>query len=508
MIPADQVHASSSYLSDVEGHGYIRLITTLIVTFSILLISTFTNSDMYGQVILNGPYPVNGSPHTSYAIPNTTNQQTAAAHQTIRTVYLGNILADMSITEVLDNVKSGTILSVRPYPEKNVLFIAFVEPSAAAHFYNQATKNHLTINGVELKVGWGKPSPIHHNIHLALQNGATRNVFLGSLDETATEESLREDLSRFGFIEHIKMIPEKHIAFVHFLCINNAMRCVNTLPAEPNWRGRRIYYGKDRCGQKSLNMSPQQQPQQQAYTTYSHNPATFQIGYPPMTYDMYTGAPVEFYPAPQGTVYNSSSSLAGVANRTIYLGNIHPDTTSEDICNVIRGGILSQIRFMPDKHIAFITFVDPALAASFYNQASFHYLVIKNRRLKIGWGKPTALPPLVLNAVVNGGSRNVYIGNIDSSITEEKLKHDFSEYGDIELVNTLEEKNCAFVNFTSILSAVHAIEGIRSKEEYKRFRINYGKDRCGNQPRVQQTPRPPQAINPNSPIEEMLTDIE
>jgi hypothetical protein len=34
------------------------------------------------------------------------------------------------------------------------------------------------------------------------------------------------------------------------------------------------------------------------------------------------------------------NSLAGVANRTIYLGNIHPDTTCEEICNVVRGGIL------------------------------------------------------------------------------------------------------------------------------------------------------------------------
>ena len=29
----------------------------------------------------------------------------------------------------------------------------------------------------------------------------------------------------------------------------------------------------------------------------------------------------------------------------------------------------------------------------------------------------------------------------------EKLKRDFGEYGDIELVNFLKEKNCAFVNF-------------------------------------------------------------
>ena len=31
-------------------------------------------------------------------------------------------------------------------------------------------------------------------------------------------------------------------------------------------------------------------------------------------------------------------------NRTIYLGNIHPETTAEDLCNAIRGGVLESIR--------------------------------------------------------------------------------------------------------------------------------------------------------------------
>lgn len=45
-------------------------------------------------------------------------------------------------------------------------------------------------------------------------------------------------------------------------------------------------------------------------------------------------------------------------NRTVYLGNIHPETNLEEICNTIRGGILQQIRYIQDKHIAFVTFVD------------------------------------------------------------------------------------------------------------------------------------------------------
>ena len=39
-------------------------------------------------------------------------------------------------------------------------------------------------------------------------------------------------------------------------------------------------------------------------------------------------------------------------NRNIYLGNIHPDTTVEELCNNIRGGALQQIRLLTDKNIA------------------------------------------------------------------------------------------------------------------------------------------------------------
>lgn len=443
---------------------------------------------------------------TAYAHHVQSPQLSSATHQTARTVYVGNIPPDTPVSDILDHVKTGIIDSVRPLPEKNCIFITFVEAAAAAQFFHETSTKKLIVNGAELKIGWGRPSAIPANIQMALQNGASRNVFLGSLDESVNEQYLRENLARFGQIEHIKIIKDKSIAFVHFLSTSNAIKCVTTLPTESNWASRRVNYGRDRCAPstKSSNASVYlAQPIYPSSGTYQNT--AYQVRFPSVSYDPYTGAAVEVYQshpavattpvsvaAGNGTSLDSLvnvNPLAGVANRTIYLGNIHPDTTCEEICNVIRGGILSHIRYMPDKHIAFVTFVDPALALHFYNQSMYNGLVIKNRRLKIGWGKASALSPTVIAAVQNGGSRNVYLGNIDDTITEEKLKQDFSDYGEIELVNTLKEKNCAFVNFTSIAAAVRAIEGIRSKEEYKKFRINYGKDRCGNPPRTNVTNR-------------------
>ncbi|PFH58190.1 hypothetical protein XA68_14030 [Ophiocordyceps unilateralis] len=78
-------------------------------------------------------------------------------------------------------------------------------------------------------------------------------------------------------------------------------------------------------------------------------------------------------------------------------------------------------------------------------------------------------------------------------------KRDFSEYGEIELVNTLREKSCAFVNFTNIANAIKAIEAIRGRDEYKKFKVNFGKDRCGNPPRQMQQNQSPRGDGVTSP---------
>ncbi|GAB5589038.1 hypothetical protein Unana1_03938 [Umbelopsis nana] len=424
----------------------------------------------------------NATPYAHHVGQPTAAQMQSVPNQSARTVYIGNIPAETTISEILDLVKSGIIEAVRTFPEKSCAFITFVDGAAAAHLYHEANTKRLVVNGNELKVGWGKPNGSSPSLHVALQSGATRNVYLGDLDDNVIEQSLRDQLSKFGHIEHIKILRERNIAFVHFLSIASAIRCVNNLPNDAKWASCRINYGKDRCAYRSkMTQMSGMHPSQQYPPSSSGN---YQVPFGSISYDPFTGTTIDSFGNHPSSLYHSNASIAAIANRTIYLGNIHPDTTTEEICNVVRGGILNHIRYMPDKHIAFIAFVDPTLALNFYSQASYHGIVIKNRRLKVGWGKPSALSASVIAAVQNGGSRNVYLGNIDETITEDKLRQDFGEYGDIELVNTLKEKNCAFVNFTSIASAVRAIDGIRSKDEYKKFRINYGKDRCGNPPRM------------------------
>ena len=395
-----------------------------------------------------------------------------------RTVYLGNIPPETSAEEILGHVRSGQIESVRLLPDKNCAFISFLDGSSATHFHSDAILKKLAIRGQDIKVGWGKPAQVPTSVSVAVQqSGASRNVYLGNLPETVTEAELRDDLGKFGSIDTVKIVREKAIGFVHFLSISNAIKAVSQLPQEPKWQApRRVYYGKDRCAYVSK--------------TQQQNAAQY-LGIAPGYAHMLNGADRDLISnalAQQSVAAAAVATQAGGANnlgnRTVYLGNIHPETTIEEICNVVRGGLLHHIRYIPDKHICFVTFIDPTSAASFYALSNIQGLMIHNRRLKIGWGKHSgALPPAIALAVSGGASRNVYVGNLDESWTEERLRQDFSEYGEIELVNTLREKSCAFVNFTNISNAIKAIEAIRSREDYQRFKVNFGKDRCGNAPR-------------------------
>lgn len=96
--------------------------------------------------------------------------------------------------------------------------------------------------------------------------------------------------------------------------------------------------------------------------------------------------------------------------------------------------MIAQLRYMPEKHIAvrltlcvqrpvvqpslpvlpsfccsqFVSFVDPACAAAFYQWANMTGLMLNSRRLKIGWGKHSGpLSPQLLAAVQQGASRNI-----------------------------------------------------------------------------------------------------
>ncbi|KAG0657203.1 hypothetical protein C6P45_002511 [Maudiozyma exigua] len=212
---------------------------------------------------------------------------------------------------------------------------------------------------------------------------------------------------------------------------------------------------------------------------------------------------------------NTSAKIASVmgsdaGNRTIYIGNINPRSKPEDICNVVRGGILQSIRFIEAKHICFVTFIEASAAVQFYANAFIDPIVLHGNTLKLGWGNYSGpLPKSIALAVTVGGSRNVYVSLPDVAFKDkfisnpeykqyheqfklpsaEQLRTDFSTYGAIEQINYMKDSHCCWINFMNISSAIKLVEESNNKKNrleekfngrYNGLIINYGKDRCGN----------------------------
>ncbi len=95
-----------------------------------------------------------------------------------------------------------------------------------------------------MKIGWGKSTHLPQSISVAVANGASRNVYIGFVDETVTRDALHEEYAVFGEIELVNMIPEKKIAFVSFTDITSAIKAVEHMRQKGN---KRVNFGKDRC---------------------------------------------------------------------------------------------------------------------------------------------------------------------------------------------------------------------------------------------------------------------
>lgn len=222
-------------------------------------------------------------------------------------------------------------------------------------------------------------------------------------------------------------------------------------------------------------------------------------------------------------------------NRTLFLGNLHPNTTVEEIANNVRaGGLVEWIRSYPAKHICFITFIDPAVALKFYLMHQvYHQLVIHGNEICVKWGK-NHLGPLsrdIALAVTAGASRNVYIGHKKGPRSndvllpnEQELRRDFSRLGDIEQVNFFLKRNCGFVNFLNIIDAVDVVDAFKAGDEekvtakvgddgsfyakYSQFNISFGKDRCGNPLKFSFKRRDPEALTSDAPLSPKDTSPE
>ena len=131
-----------------------------------------------------------------------------------------------------------------------------------------------------------------------------------------------------------------------------------------------------------------------------------------------------------------------------------------------------------------VPFIDPAAALTFFHAASHQGLILNHRRLDLGWGKMLANLARTRLGIHSGSTRNVYVGNFEGfeTFSEDKLRRDFWEYGDIKFVNFLKEKSCGLSTFPT-LTMSSGPSRVSNKPDYSNLRIAHGTCCCANPPR-------------------------
>jgi RNA recognition motif-containing protein len=403
-----------------------------------------------------------------------------------RTIYIGGIPPGTSAHDLFNQIRGAPIEGLRILPEKSCAFVDFYDPAGALCFFqrHEASKKAIMIQGKAVKVSWAKPSALSEVVQRAIRNGATRNVYLGSVecddgDVEGKRAELRQAFAKFGAIDMVKVVPERKIAFVHMASVAAALDAVNTLSVDAQWHGKKISFGSDRCGDRP---PPGVHPSLAIKRTLSNYEDDYDL-------EPRTKAPSNSQP--------SASKPTPATYRTVYIGGLPEGTRIDELCDIIRGGLIQSIRLSPEKGCAFVTFVDEPSATTFQSFFTHYGFLVRGQPAKLGWGKPSPVPGQVTAALQKGATRNLYIGNIElGKIVAEEPKTYLARlceesFGPVETINLLTAKNVAFVTFCNLLDSVKAMAGLRQMREFAQCKIAYGKDRCAQPPRTPFFPQPP-----------------
>jgi RNA recognition motif-containing protein len=386
-----------------------------------------------------------------------------------RSVYIGNLSPDTTYHDVCQVANHfGAIELTKLLPHKYCAFLNFVNQANAEEFYRAATvaDNPIVVCGNQIKVGWAKTSPIQPEVLKEIEAGATRSLFVGSVAPTVTEEIMSDVFAPFGAIDSIIILRDKGIAFVNLTSVKAAINAKTSL-ATTELHGRRIHvnFAKESKGIAPVRLQDLK-PGEGKTNAPTHRPRP---AFRPPPFPQATAFPHAGNPTP--------TVDGGPLSRSLYLGNLHPETTYHDILPIAnRFGAVEYAKIVPAKKCAFLNFVDDRAAQAFYYN-SFQQLNIKGNDIRLGWAKSSPIAPPLLDHIRSGATRNLFVGNITEGVTEDMLKELFAPFGEFDSIAIMHQKGIAFVNMTSVNAAVTARAGLQGHElGGKPLKINYAKE--------------------------------
>jgi len=456
---------------------------------------------------LRGPPQSYGAPPQSYGAPPATNS---------RAVYC-TFPSDIQYHDLCKWAnRFGCIESIFKKESKRGFsaFVNFVDSETALACFSSSQGNNSIVGGHPVRVNWAKSTPIRSRMAAAIAEGATRNLYIGNLPATATKEQIEAMFAAYAPFDIVTHNVEKAIAFVNTCSIKSAMsgkaamdgQLMEDKPLRVNYakeggrRGGRGPPQRQMAPQRNPQMAPQRNPlpynntnsnpyaniQEQQPNDYYSAPApssnpyaqsffeseqNFGLGmgasqgqgssydsYGPTHYNNRTLGPSNSNPYAQPP---SSGNKRGPipAGRSIYMANLPPNATIHDVVQLTNQfGSLENVSIKADKHIAFINYIQSSSASAFMQTYQHNPATVQNTPVKIAWAKSTPLRQDISQAIVEGASRNLYIGNLPMGTTEEELLSLFQSHQHCYHAVVVPGKNIGFVHFSSIKGAMNALQ--------------------------------------------------
>ncbi|KAF9402198.1 hypothetical protein BGX21_010935 [Mortierella sp. AD011] len=305
------------------------------------------------------------TPTSTGAVSNSGNAAAAPAFQpdeNSKTLYVGNL--DQSVNETtLQEIFSqtgGTIESVKIIRDKNFAhqgglnfgFVEFTDHAAADHALQQM--NGLRICLQEIKVNWAFTGQVAGKEDTA----SHYHIFIGDLSPEINDEALNKAFGVFGTMTDARVMWDSNSGKSRGYGFAAYKERADAERAMASMNGQVLGNRAVRCNWASQRGMP--------------GPAFHQHG---MHHN--------------GNSFRMVANQASQMNTTVYVGNLPPHTTQEDLVPFFQSfGMIVDIRLQADRGFAFVKLESHDKAASAIVRLAG--TLINGRPAKLSWGKDRA----------------------------------------------------------------------------------------------------------------------
>jgi len=344
-----------------------------------------------------------------------------------------------------------------------------------------------------LKINWAKSTPLSTDMVAHIRQGATRNLFVGNVEDHITEEMIRETFAPYGDFDSVAILREKKCAFVNLTSVKAALRAKEAL------QGRtlgdppvqlKINFAKElatirrppRQSNSRSRSSTSESPRFNSDSSSSSSSASSLVSqFPPAPNAGHSdGAPH----SPTDTTEVGAVEAAGPGSRAIYLGQLPVDINLRDLAQFANQyGSIEQMSYIGEKKCAFINFLDPQAALNVINLSADQPILMRGKQVRVAWAKSAALDSVLLEHIRNGATRNLFVGSVAPGVTQDHLAQVFAPFGPFESIVILRSKGIAFINLCSIKAAINARATINRDPgtfiQGMRLKVNFAKEKVG-----------------------------